>query len=394
MKYFFGIDSSSQTHSVQIVGPDSREVKHFEIENSVAGFEKLEAELIQFPYTLIGTELSHGPLVDFLQQKERKVYSLNPLKVKRFKEINIVSGDKSDRTDALAIAHFLRANERQLKPIFLSSPDVEELKVLCISHDRLIQERARYTNRLLFVIRQYFPLYDGLFSTTAPKILLHMILAFPCWKDLSSKTDAEIIEFLRGRNYRRPVYIERIMSRIRAYGHCVAVPTERALYMEATAISRVLLCLHDAIDEIEEKMQAITANHVSGIALQTIPGVGNVIASKILGVIGDNPARFTRPEEIQCLMGTAPANYQSGSYHKVIMRRACNKRGRNIFFQLAFSSLQYCPWARAYYDTQRKKGKRHSVAVRALSNKWARVVFYIWKRGVQYSENERKFQVA
>jgi hypothetical protein len=52
----------------------------------------------------------------------------------------------------------------------------------------------------------------------------------------------------------------------------------------------------------------------------------------------------------------------------------------------AFSSLQFSKWARDYYDKQRKLGKRHSVAIRALSNKWLKIIFSMWKNEQIYIE--------
>ena len=90
---------------------------------------------------------------------------------------------------------------------------------------------------------------------------------------------------------------------------------------------------------------------------------------------------------MRCLFGTAPRNYQSGGYHKVSMRRACKKRARNLLYLFTFSSLKYSEWARGYYDQQRKKGKTHSVAIRSLSDRWLRKIFFIWQNEILYDES-------
>ena len=43
-------------------------------------------------------------------------------------------------------------------------------------------------------------------------------------------------------------------------------------------------------------------------------------------------------------------------------------------------------WAREYYEHQRKAGKGHNTAVRALAFKWIRILFRCWKNSVAYSE--------
>jgi transposase len=76
-------------------------------------------------------------------------------------------------------------------------------------------------------------------------------------------------------------------------------------------------------------------------------------------------------------------------YHKVIMRKACNKTARAVLYKFAFSSLQFSKWSREYYDRQKQRGKTHSVAVRALSNKWIKVIFKIWKDEIFYEEDKK-----
>ena len=41
-------------------------------------------------------------------------------------------------------------------------------------------------------------------------------------------------------------------------------------------------------------------------------------------------------------------------------------------------------WALAYYERKRAEGKSHSVAVRALSNIWARILFAMLKSHKPY----------
>ena len=86
------------------------------------------------------------------------------------------------------------------------------------------------------------------------------------------------------------------------------------------------------------------------------------------------------------MFGTAPKNYQSGMYHKVIMRKAFSISARAVLYKFAFSTLQFSKWSREYYDRQKAKGKTHSVTVRALSNKWIKIIFKIWKDEIIYEE--------
>jgi len=136
-------------------------------------------------------------------------------------------------------------------------------------------------------------------------------------------------------------------------------------------------------------MKCITDSHLLGKYFQSLPGAGNILACKLLALFGDNKDRFDNYNGVQCLFGTAPRNYQSGPYHKVLMRKACNKSARAILYDFAFASMRFSKWAREYYDNQRAKGKTHSVAVRALSNKWVKVIYKIWKDEIFYEESKK-----
>ena len=140
---------------------------------------------------------------------------------------------------------------------------------------------------------------------------------------------------------------------------------------------------------IKNEMNSILINHHLGEVFHSLPGSGFVLSAKLLALFGDNMDRFDTANQAQCLFGTAPKNYQSGNYHKVLMRKACNKSARAVLYTFAFTTLRYSSWARSYYDQQRKKGKTHSVSVRALSNKWVRVIFRMWKNEENYQEEKK-----
>ena len=42
------------------------------------------------------------------------------------------------------------------------------------------------------------------------------------------------------------------------------------------------------------------------------------------------------------------------------------------------------PWAEAYYQRKRQEGKTHSMAVRALSNVWVRIIYALWSKHEPY----------
>jgi len=87
---------------------------------------------------------------------------------------------------------------------------------------------------------------------------------------------------------------------------------------------------------------------------------------------------------LQALAATSPVLFQSGNYAKAHRRLGCIKPLRNALHQFAWQSTQQEGWARDYYQRKRAEGKSHTVAVRALSNVWARIIFAMLTRHELY----------
>ena len=393
MEYYIGIDNSSLDHKVRVIDNIGNIKLSFTVENTLEGFMVINKKLQAFKPFFIGFELPHGPLVDFLHEKHFNMYSINPLKIKRYKESLKVSGNKNDNIDALAIAEYLRNNKSYTRELLYNSSKIEKLKNLSIIHTRLTNNRARHVNKLHFVVRQYFPLQEALFSKFSGTVHLKMFMKYPTFSKLKAATDNEIKQFLINNKYRRSILIDKVIDKIRKYNQLISPDVEYAYQFEAECLCKIIQVLNDDLKCIEKEMKDLTDSHDLGKYFLSLPGAGKILGSKLLALFGDNENRFDNYNGVQCLFGTAPKNYQSGPYHKVIMRKACNKSARAILFTFAFSSLRFSKWAREYYDKQRSKGKTHSVAVRALSNKWVKIIYKIWKDKIFYEE-AKKISIA
>jgi len=237
MKIFIGIDNSSIDHKIHIIDENGKSIISFIRPNEFHGFEELNRIICKYKKVYIGFELPHGPLVDYLRSKKYILFSINPLKIKRFKESSIVSGNKNDKVDAEAIAHYLLRYNNNLKSLSFNSRDIEKLKILMISHRRLKKEHTRFSNRLLFILKQYFPLYTSLFSNHSLKIQLKMILAYPKHQDLYEITENELIAFFKSNNYRNPKYIDKVLMKINNYKQLISPEIEEALIFESQALA-------------------------------------------------------------------------------------------------------------------------------------------------------------
>lgn len=74
----------------------------------------------------------------------------------------------------------------------------------------------------------------------------------------------------------------------------------------------------------------------------SMPGLGDRLAARVAGEIGEHVEQFTTPNALQCYAGKAPVTRRSGRSEYVVARRlAYNRYLGNAVQQWAFCSLQH-----------------------------------------------------
>ena len=71
----------------------------------------------------------------------------------------------------------------------------------------------------------------------------------------------------------------------------------------------------------------------------------------------------------------------------MLARFARNERLFNACYLWAFASLTASSGARAYYDLQRRRGKTHNQALRALANRLVAILHGCLRHGRTYEES-------
>jgi transposase len=119
----------------------------------------------------------------------------------------------------------------------------------------------------------------------------------------------------------------------------------------------------------------------------SFPGLGDRLAARVAGEIGDHPQQFSSPDALQCYAGKAPVTRRSGKRELVVStRQACNRHLADAVQRWAFCSLSRSGWAREFHDQQRRRGNGHHAALRALGNRWLEILWHCLIRGQLYDE--------
>jgi transposase len=135
-------------------------------------------------------------------------------------------------------------------------------------------------------------------------------------------------------------------------------------------------------DEIEQRCRTHEDYHL----FAALPGAGTVYAARLTAAMGTDRNRWPTVDELLCFSGVAPVVERSGQSTRIRWRYFCPKFLRQSFHEYAGESIQHSFWARAYYMSQRARGKSHQAAVRALAFKWIQIIYKCWQTRTPYSE--------
>ncbi|TGN14249.1 IS110 family transposase [Leptospira ilyithenensis] len=246
------------------------------------------------------------------------------------------------------------------------------------------KDRRRLTTRLRINLQSYFPGFSRIFrDITKPVLPLLLFLESPTkLRSLSLDSFLAGIQSIRWSEKRKIQIYENLNYESPEYE--TSRQSECIVYT-MHLIEQINLLDHQ-IAKMNSDIESLYNNHSGSRILSSIPAMGTMIGATLLAELSDESRGFRDYRAFQAYAGTSPVSRQSGKSQKlVVMRRACNKHLRHALYWLAFNSLTRGEWARQFYDAQRAKGKANSVTLRSLSNKWAKIIFTIWKKNSTYS---------
>ena len=133
-------------------------------------------------------------------------------------------------------------------------------------------------------------------------------------------------------------------------------------------------------------MEAHFGQHPDAEIYLSQPGLGSVLAARVLAEFGDDTTRYTDARARKNYAGTSPITRKSGKKKVVLARYVHNDRLVDALGQQAFSALRASPGARAYYDHMRARGAGHRAALRQLGNRLVGILHGCLKTSTVYDE--------
>lgn len=374
MRITCGIDWAEAHHDVAVLDEAGKVLGRRRIDTGVTGFSELLALLAEHtadPASVpIAIETDKNLIVVALQAAGFAVFAINPRAVARYRERHGQSGKKSDPGDAALLADVLRTDQHQHRQLPAISPSALAVKALARQHQEAIWALHQTTSRLRSVLLELYPQALQAFPNLKHKAAL-AVLAATSTPQLGQKMTARKLVALLHRCGRRndAQLVEQILGDLRTDALRQSGPVEAALGQTVVTLIGILAAMHAAVEHLERALAVEFDKHELATILRSAPGLGPVLAARVLAEIGDDPRRFETANGLRAFAGTAPVTKASGRSRRVLARRVRNKRLGDACHWWAFAMLTKSPSARAHYDRRRAAGDNHNAALRNLANR-------------------------
>jgi transposase len=349
-------------------------------------------------------ETRHGLLVEQLVDAGFTVRPVNPDWVARRRG---PAKKKDDAEDARIACLLALDRYTSLRPLIPHGELAGELRSIARDDERAARDQRRLLNRLRQDLLQTFPaalqLADDDLGTPT---VLRLLERWPTRQALARASPDALVGFARSCKHGWPDrFADRVQAALAA-DHFT--PRDYLVRAKADTIRLAavqLLAIGAQRRAWERRMGALLLGaprrgrarqpredelgqaFPGGEVYLSFPGLGDRLAARVAGEIGDHPNQYQSPNALQCYAGKAPVTRRSGKSELVVAcRLACNRYLANAVQQWAFCSLRESGWARAFYDTQRARGKTHQAALRALGNRWLEILWHCLHKGVCYDE--------
>ena len=309
------------------------------------------------------------------------LYPINPITLQKFREAFVTSRAKDDAQDAHYLAQLLLTHHAQLKPWAPDDPPTRAVQQWVFHRRAVIDERTGLTNRLIALLKQYFPQALVLCGEDLWRPLAtHFLLRWSSLQAVQKAKPAALKTFYYLHGSRSARLLEQRLALVQK---AVPVTDETAridsLVLRVQLLCRQLQLLQQTLGRYEQQIAQAFAQHPDQAIFASLPGAGPVLAPRLLARLGSERDRYDSAANLQCYTGVAPVTKQSGGNCHIHRRYLCPKFHRQSFHEYAKESILWSRWAGAYYLQQRTKGAPHHTAVRALAFKWQRILWRCWQ---------------
>ena len=332
MVLYVGDDWAEDHHDVHLMDESGERLAARRLPEGVAGVTALHALVAQHAAgpgeVVIGIETDRGPWVSALVAAGYHVYAINPRSASRYRDRHHVGGAKSDAGDARLLADLVRTDRHNHREVAGDSDEAGAVRILARTHQQLIWDRVRQTNRLRNALREYFPGALEAFPKLAHGDAVGVLSSAPGPREAARLSISQIRSALRRGGRQRS--IERRAAAVREALRSPQLEAPPAVSKAFAASTRAAVGqiseINRQIKELEAELAASFEQHPDAGIYRSLPGLGVVLGARVLGEFGDDPERYDSAKSRRNYAGTSPLTVASGRKRTVKARFIRNRR--------------------------------------------------------------------
>jgi transposase len=392
-----GIDIAKRVHYACFVDERGRVVeKAFAVHQSIEGFESLYEKIrltmkeTQKTEVLVGIEPTGHywmNLAYFLDQYGIPLVMVNPMHVKRSKELDDNLPTKHDKKDALVIARLLK-DGRFSYPRLLKDIDAE-LRIGSTLRSKLTEDLASIKNRIIRWLDRYFPEFTQVFPTFG-KMALATLEMTPLPQDIKQKKAEQLVFLYRQVEGMRVPQLPKAKLLIEAAINSIGLTegTEMARREIATLLRQYRL-LESEIESLNNQLAEMAKTTMEYDLLASVPGLGDATIVDLLSEVGCF-SLYENPRQLIKLAGLTLRENSSGQHkgQKHISKRG-RKRLRFILFKVIVPLIRHneaFKQLHEYYTTRQQNPLRGKQSMVVLCGKLLKILHGICKKKVRFNE--------
>jgi transposase len=329
-RVFIGVDPHKLSATIEVVDSGERVLAAGRFGTDKAGYAAMRKTVARWSDRVWAVEGSNGagrPLAQRLLADGEHVVDVPAKLSARARLFDTGHNRKTDAHDAHAVA-VVAVRTKGLR-VLAYDDELEVLRMLVDRREELTRARIQTVNRLHRLLSELIP---GQAKKDMTALQAKAILASVRPRDLAGKT-------------RRRLAAEQLAELV----------------------------------AIEKKMKALTKELKTmvlarGSTLMDLPGVGPVVAARILADVAD-VARFVDRNRFASWTGTAPLDASSGEQIRHRLSRAGDRKMNHVIHIAAATQMRVDSPGRAYYRRKLAAGKTRMEAMRCLKRRISDAVY-------------------
>lgn len=388
-----GIDVSKEKSMVCIMRPYGEVlVPPYEIQHTGSELEKLRERILsvddEVRVVMEATDAYHFPVMSYLHKAGIFVCVSNPLVMKKYASSTLRKG-KTDKLDSIRIANYGIDNWFKLLEYRPLDETYEELRLLGRQYAHYITIKVESKLALDNLLDRTMPgikhLLQGKRSDEPTKDKLSdFVEAYWHFDNIAILSEESFLEeycrWAKEKGYHRSLAKAKAIHQMA----CDSIPTlpsstpsTKMLLLEAV---RILRETNKTLEIILTQMQAIATSLPEYSVIRAMPGVGDVLAVRLIAEIGD-VRRFHSGNALVAYSGIDTPPFQSGSFSGT--RCKISKRGSALLRKTGYEVMKCLKTVKPTQDSavynfmlkKEREGKPKKVAKIAALNKFLRIYY-------------------